>query len=166
MKDDSPFTEQDALAAAERDARTLYDVACIREESPNAVREDVDFKKLALRNLQFIQDLAAPAEGAQGECKHEWRSGDNSIVQRAVFCIHCQEIRKAKAAGSNEPLIDSSGGAKCVTDEQGRPMTYWGGKVPQPAEGDGAVASAYEGVCPDCNNLDCDCDDTRTVITP
>lgn len=46
------------VLAAERDARTIYDIACIREQSEAASREDVEFKAITLRNYQFCIAVA------------------------------------------------------------------------------------------------------------
>lgn len=46
------------VLAGERDARTIYDIACIREEKHGASREDVEFKAIALRNYQFCAAVA------------------------------------------------------------------------------------------------------------
>lgn len=39
---------------AEIDARTIYDLFSIREESIGATREDVEAKAIALRNFNFV----------------------------------------------------------------------------------------------------------------
>lgn len=46
------------VMAALRDARTIYDIACIREQSTASTREDADFRALALRNYQFCDAMA------------------------------------------------------------------------------------------------------------
>ena len=46
-----------------RDARTIYDIACIRAEYANATREDVEFKAIALRNYNFLAQQPAADGG-------------------------------------------------------------------------------------------------------
>lgn len=53
------------VLAAERDARTIYDIACIREQSEAASREDVEFKAITLRNYQFCIAVAGLVEAAR-----------------------------------------------------------------------------------------------------
>lgn len=53
------------VLAGERDARTIYDIACIREERRGASREDVEFKAIALRNYQFCAAVAELIEAAK-----------------------------------------------------------------------------------------------------
>lgn len=49
------------LAQAERDARTLFDIAQIRAQAPDATREDVDFLRIARRNLDAVGQLVDAA---------------------------------------------------------------------------------------------------------
>ena len=53
------------LAAVERDARTIYDIACIRSEGDAATREDVDFRAIALRNFNHAAHVAGVLEAAK-----------------------------------------------------------------------------------------------------
>lgn len=55
----------DKIDVLDRDARTLYDLACIRAEREDATREDVEAQAIALRlwtNLAAIAELIEAAD--------------------------------------------------------------------------------------------------------
>ena len=76
---------------AEIDARTIYDLFSIREESIGATREDVEAKAIALRNFNFVSAVAeliaaVEAEDAAEQGSHEWQlAHDRKIAAIAAL---------------------------------------------------------------------------------
>ena len=56
----------------ERDARTIYDIACIRESAKSATREDVEFKAIALRNFNSASAVAELVSAADRALRQRW----------------------------------------------------------------------------------------------
>lgn len=104
------------------DARTIYDIACIRERAANATREDVEFKAMALRNYN-----ALAAIGERGE---PWRPiGSAPKDEVCLFWVVPKTADETYRDTSGNPILAKSKPSmrECKYGEWGSLMkaTHW-----------------------------------------